>query len=144
MVIKLSSQYIDFGDPVTKTLEDDINETDIFGTPKDVSRPGNHLVKLSITDKETGHEYESKTFEVKVVDFAFDHISRPFLLQVTSAISGLASVATYLLTYFQDIDKAFGYTAGTAILLVGTAIFTRSHMLYRRLGVTAIAGPGQP
>lgn len=132
VVIDLSSQEIEFTKSVIKELVNGINIALFTGKPKDACYPGMHSVKLSVTNKENGHEYISQILEVKVVDFAFDHISRPFLSGLISIILGLGSFVTYALTFLGKVDQVFGLTSGTATALIATIIYGRLFDLYRR------------
>ena len=79
---------------------------------------------------------------MRVVDYAFDHISRPFLSKVISVFLGLAAVVTYFLTSLEQIDKTFGYAAGTAAVTTAGFIYARYLVLYqlfrRSNGVTKL------
>lgn len=132
VVVDLSSQEIEFTKSVTKKLLHGVNIMEFTGKPKDNCYPGMHWVKLSIIDKETSHEYLSHLFEVKVVDFAFDHVSRPFLSGLLSSFLGLGSLITYILTLLGKVDQVFGLTSGTAAAFVATIIYGRLFDLYRR------------
>jgi hypothetical protein len=130
VVIELLSQDIEFTKAVTKRLSDGINDISFTGKPKDTAFVGEHRIKLSVTDKETNHEYVSLIFKVKIVDFAFDHVSRPFLSKLTSFILGLASVITYTLTLIGKIDGTFGLASGTIAALIATFVYGRSYLLF--------------
>lgn len=132
IVIELSSQEIEFTKSVTKKLLKGVNIIEFIGKPKDGCYSGKHWVKLSLIDKETNHEYLSHLFEVKVVDFAFDHVSRPFLSGLVSLVLGLGSFVTYALTLLGKVDQVFGLTSGTAAALIATVIYGRLFDLYRR------------
>jgi len=130
VVIELLSQDIEFTKAVTKRLSDGINDISFTGKPKDTTFVGEHRIKLSVTEKETNHEYVSLIFKVKIVDFAFDHVSRPFLSKLTSFILGLASVITYTLTLIGKIDETFGLASGTIAALIATFVYGRSYLLF--------------
>lgn len=120
---------------VVKKLEK-INEAFFTGNPKEICHPGKQIVKLSITNETKGYEYLPRIFEVEVVDYAFDHVSRPFLSKVTSTAIGLASMVTYALTLLEQIDTAFGFASGTAAALVAAFIFTQFRSSFQRPSVT--------
>jgi hypothetical protein len=132
VVIELLSQDIEFTKAVTKRLTDGINDISFTGKPKDTAFVGEHRIKLSVTDKETSHEYVSMIFKVKIVDFAFDHISRPFLSKLTSLILGLASIITYALTFTGKIDGAFGLASGTTAAIIATFVYGRFNLLFQQ------------
>jgi hypothetical protein len=87
--IRLSSPDIVFSDPIIKKLDKAVNSTNFIAKPTDDCEPGIHQVVLSLSDAETRVEHWSISFTVKVTDFAFDHVSRPFLSKATSAVLGL-------------------------------------------------------
>jgi hypothetical protein len=132
VVIKLFSHDIEFSEEVVKILEAKINEASFTGKPKDNCYPGEHKVRLSIRNKESGHEYLSDTFQVKVVDFAFDHISRPFLSKLISSILGTIAAITYILTFLGQMDATFGFASGTAATAVAGFVFGRFLTMYQR------------
>jgi hypothetical protein len=84
--IRLSSPDIIFSDPIIKKLDKAVNITNFIAKPTDDCEPGVHQVVLSLSDAKTRVEYWSISFTVKVTDFAFDHVSRPFLSKATSAV----------------------------------------------------------
>jgi hypothetical protein len=132
VVIELSSQDIEFSKPVTKRLSDGINDISFTAKPKDTAFVGENKVKLSVTDKETNHEYVSLIFKIKIVDFVFDHISRPFLSQLASFILGLASVVTYTLTLIGKIDETLGLASGTTAAVIATFVYGRFYVSFIR------------
>jgi len=103
-----------------------------MGKPKESCQTGKHIVLLLINDHVTNQEYVSKTFMVEVVDYAIDHISKPFLLKLVSLVTGLFSLTSFVLAFLAQIDKSFGYKAGTAAALVTMLAFGHSHLSYRR------------
>jgi hypothetical protein len=96
--------------------------------------PGEHDALVSIIDAGTKDARESIEFKLLVVDYAFDHVSRPLLSTVSSTVLALVSAGSYTLTLLQEIDTALGVTAGTAaasltavILGWGLVPFRRTH-----------------
>lgn len=132
VVIELSSQDIEFSKPVTKHLSDGINDISFTAKPKDAAFVGENRIKLSVTDKETNHEYVSLIFKIKIVDFVFDHISRPLLSQLASFILGLASVVTYTLTLIGKIDETLGLASGTTAAIIATFVYGRFYISFMR------------
>lgn len=132
VVIELSSQDIEFSKPVTKRLSDGINDISFTTKPKDTAFVGENRIKLSVTDKETNHEYVSLIFKIKIVDFVFDHISRPLLSQLASFILGLASVVTYTLTLIGKIDETLGLASGTTAAIIATFVYGRFYISFIR------------
>ena len=141
VVLKLWSAEIEFSGEVVKRIEHDINQVTIGAKPKDTCHPGAHTVTLSISRKDTGEEISSVDFTVQVVDFAFDHVSRPLLSNVVSGVSGVFGAAAFVVTLFGDIDKALGLTAGTAALAVAAFFQARVWQLFRRPATTVTPYP---
>ena len=131
--LTLYSPVIAFSEPVIKKVERAIVGVHFIAKPKDNCYPGIHEVRFSISDPEEGGlEYYSATFEVKVVDFAFDHISRPFLSNMLSFVTATASLLMFGLTLFGRIDNAFGLAAGTTAGVVASGVYLRLVSLYHR------------
>lgn len=131
--IKLFSPQIDFSDAVVKTVNKDITKVTFLGTPKDTCQPGFHKVLVSIANAETEKELESMTIKVTITDFAFDHISKPLLSQISSVILGLGSITMFVLTLLEQIDKTIGLTSGTAVGILATVIYVNFFNLYQRI-----------
>lgn len=133
--IKLSSPVLLFSDSVIKQVEDLVIAR-FTAIPSDNCRPGTHYAVLSVTDAETQFEYESISFAVKVTDFAFDHISRPLLSKVVSAVLGIGSFTMFILTALEQVDKTFGLTAGTAAAVLTGTILIRLWLAFQQPKVT--------
>lgn len=131
--IKLYSPDIIFPEPITKKLNSPLNSMTFLGKPLDTCQPGEHKVVLSILDNKTGVEYQSETFSVKVVDFAFDHISRPLLSRVSAVVLGIGSFAMFILTFLEQIDKTVGLTSGTAAGVLALAVYAGFYNMYQRV-----------
>jgi mersacidin/lichenicidin family type 2 lantibiotic len=130
--IRMFSPAIDFSGEKTKVLlEDQLNSLHFTGQPKDTCTPGIHAAVLSITNKKTGQEYKSMSFPVTVVDFAFDHVSSPWLSNLTSAVLGVASAATFVLTFLGQVDQTLGLASGGAAGAVASFIHMRYLSLYK-------------
>ena len=130
--IKLYSPVLSFSDPVVKQVKDSIITARFIVIPEDNCQPGIHSAVLSITNAETQIEYESISFPVQVIDFAFDHISRPLLSKMISAVLGLGSLAMFALTALEQIDKTFGLTAGTATAVLTSTVLIRLWALFQK------------
>ncbi|MBE7536725.1 MAG: serine/threonine protein kinase [Anaerolineales bacterium] len=131
--IKLFSPDITFPDPIAKKLDSSINSMVFLGKPLDSCQPREHKVVLSILDNKTGIEYQSETFSVKVVDFAFDHVSRPLLSKVSAVVLGIGSFSMFVLTLLEQIDKTIGFTSGTAVGVLAVVIYTNFYNFYQRI-----------
>lgn len=134
--ITLSSPSIVFSEPVIKKLDKAINTTNFIAKPDDDCHPGTHQVVLSLSDPETQIEYQSISFTVKVADFAFDHVSRPLLSNMTSIALGTGSLVMFVLTLLGRIDTTFGLTSGTVAGTLASAIYVRFLTLYQQPKIT--------
>ena len=133
VIIKLESPDIEFSpEKVSKFLEEKVNTISFSGKPKDACQPGYHIIIVSISDQSTGQEYLSRSFQVKVVDFAFDHVSRPVISTMTSTVLAISSVTTFILTLLGKIDQTLGLASGATAAAVGTIIYSRFLMFFRR------------
>ena len=121
--IKLFSPEIVFSEPVIKKLTSYHNTAEFVGKPKDSCFPGSHHAILSITDERSGVEHQSIAFSLRVTDFAFDHVSRPFLSKTTAAILGIGSFVMFLLTMLEQIDTTFGLVSGTTVGALAGAVY---------------------
>jgi uncharacterized protein YjbI with pentapeptide repeats len=131
--VELHSPDIEFSGPVAKKLDKEMNEILFTGKPKESCHPGkNHTVLLSIKNKETGEDLKSISFDVHIVDYAFDHISRPLLSHVAAGFSGFGAVLMFALTMLEQIDTTFGLTSGAAAGAVAAAIYARYTYLFRQ------------
>ncbi|TVL98064.1 MAG: hypothetical protein CV087_21690 [Candidatus Brocadia sp. WS118] len=133
--IKLFSPDITFSEPIVKKLDSSLNTMIFLGKPLDTCQPCIHKIVISITDNKTGIEYQAETISVKVVDFAFDHVSRPLLSKVSTVILGASSFVMFILTLLAQIDKTLGYTSGTAAFVLGTVVFANFYKFYQRIHI---------
>lgn len=129
--VKLSSPDIDFSDEKTFSFNEIPFSLIFLGKPKESCRPDKHLILLTVS--QDGVEILSETCQVKIVDYVFDHISRPFLAQVGSVVIGISSLITYLLTLLEKADTAFGLTAGTAGLFIAGYIYSGFYLQYLQI-----------
>jgi hypothetical protein len=133
--IKLWSPEITFPDPIKKRLANAVNTVSFLGKPNDDCQPGTHWATLVISDAETDNEIHSINYSVQVVDYAFDHVSRPLLSNAVSFILGVGSLTMYLLTLLGQIDTTYGLASGTAAGATATFIHVRFLNLYQRLSM---------
>lgn len=136
--ITLSSAEIDFSASVQRIVQPGGLHGYFWGKPKDTCRPGDHPALLTITDADAGNEYDSIPFTVNVVDYAFDHVSRPLLSKIGSTVAGLASVTSFFLTFLGQIDKTFGLASGSAGCLVAVVLLARIGNIYRNPTIATI------
>lgn len=118
--------------PVTVTVSDRLKEIKLLVKPDDDVEVGKHIAKLTILDKETDVELFAVFFEVQVVDFVFDHISRPLVLKFATAISSFSAIVMFVLSFFGQIDTTFGLASGTAIGAVGFTAYAQFNNMFRR------------
>jgi hypothetical protein len=116
IIVKISSADLSFSEPVKKIIQDPITKITFIGKPHDDCEPGFlHNIKVSVLDAKTEEEFEYLMLNnVRVVDFAFDHVSRPLLSRVSAVVLGVGSFAMFILTFLEQIDKTVGLTSGTA------------------------------
>lgn len=131
--IKLFSPDINFPEAIAKKLSSSVNTVIFLGKPLDTCQPREHKVVLSILDKKTDIEYQSETFSVKVVDYAFDHVSRPLFAKVSASVLGVGSFIMFILALLEQIDKTVGLTSGTATGVLAVVIYTNFYNLYQRI-----------
>jgi hypothetical protein len=137
--IKLFSPEITFSEPVNTKLSDTITSVIFVGRPNDNCRPGLQSVGLSISDAETGIEYQSESFQVQITDYVFDHVSRPLLSTMMTIVVGIGSLAMFLLTFLGQIDTTFGVASGTAGAALVSAIHLRFLSLYQKANTTNLS-----
>lgn len=130
--VKFFHPDIDFPEPAPKVLDKSVNRIVLLGKPKDTCEPGDHKVLVTISDAGTGHERESFTIMVNVVDFAFGKVSRPLLSKISAVVLGLGSFTMFVLALLEQIDKTVGLTSGTAAGVLMLAITTNFYNLYQR------------
>ena len=133
--VKLFCPAIDFSDPVVKKLDRSSNLISFLGMPKQACHPGKHHVMLVICDHETGYERQSESFPIQIVDFAFDHVSRPLLANWSTAILSFGSLLMYILTLVGRIDTALGLTSGTTAAALAGAVYARFALLYKSVSI---------
>ncbi len=131
--IRLFSPVFDFPESVTKLINNPVNKITFLGMPKDNCEPGLHKVLVSVSDADTDQEFESFTVSVKVVDFAFDHVSRPLLSRVSAIVLGIGSFLMFILTFLEQIDKTVGLTSGTTAGIFALGIYASFYNLYQRV-----------
>lgn len=134
--IELSSPALSFSSPVIKKMENDLIVARFAAIPHDNISPGTHYVILSIFDGNTQIECESISFAVHIADYAFDHISIPMLSAATSVFLGLTSIATFIVTGLEYIDKATGAGIGLAAAMFGSTIFVRRRSVFEQAKVS--------
>jgi serine/threonine protein kinase len=121
--VELFSQAIDFSQPVTMKLSSNVNIARFLAKPHEDCHVGNHLIKIVIKEQITGIERYSGFVQLKVVDYLFGHISRPFVSRCISSAITTGSAAAFALTFVGKIDHALGITAGTTGMLLGATLY---------------------
>lgn len=133
VAVKIECHGIKFTSPITVEVEDKVTELIFLAKPEDTCEVGHQMAKLSICDNKTGQEIFSLPFEIQVVDFVVDHISRPLILKLAAGISGLGGVVMYAMTLFEQVDKTTGLTSGTAFSVAAIAAYLLFNNLFQRL-----------
>jgi hypothetical protein len=138
--INLTCPRVNFSSgPFTKTLEQPLISVTFNGSPDDNCSIGRQQVTLVISNKKTGEESDFVSFSIKVVDFAFDHISRPFLYHISSAAFGIGSLIMFSLSLLGQIDTVLGLASGTAAVAAAGYIYRNFIEQYKRTNI--IHGP---
>jgi hypothetical protein len=83
VLVKMWSSAIDFSDAQSCTVSEEVVSLNFLGKPIDTCVPGRHPALFTICEKESENVLDSIAFELQTVDFAFDHISRPLLSNVS-------------------------------------------------------------
>jgi hypothetical protein len=130
--VSLYSPDFIFSGPVVKNLDLSINSINFLGKPQETCEPGEHKIILSVVDNKTNLEFFSTSFSVKVVDYIFDHVSRPLISKVSTVILGAGSFVMFILTLLEQIDKTVGLTSGTAAGILAVFIYGNFYNLYKR------------
>ena len=137
VTLELSSPTIEFMPSAKRvTLNSGHTSLHFVGIPTNTCTPGSQVVLLSIRDAESKNEYLSRSFYIQVVDFAFDHVSRPKLEASVSIVSAVGAVAVWTLSLLGQIDQTFGATSGTAAAALSAILLARMQWLYRAAGTT--------
>jgi hypothetical protein len=121
--VDLLSQAIEFSQTVSLELSEPLNCARFLAKPREDCRIGHHEIKVVIRDCSTASERYSGFIQVKIVDYLFDHVSRPFFSKCTSLVLTAGSFITFLLTMLGKLDQTLGLTSGTTALLLGSALF---------------------
>jgi len=141
VIVKLSSPHIEFSEPALIIVTREVTTASFTGIPTDLCAPGRHAAVLSLTDKENGALVQSIPFQVSVVDFAFDHVSRPLLSNTTSVVLGFGSFASFVLTFMGQIDQTFGLASGSAAGAIAVFLYARYLELFKRSNTNVSSSP---
>ena len=134
--VSFSSPEIEFSEPVHKAISQSGAEVAFWARPKELAKPGTHSGVLTIRDSSSHTQYESVAFEAQIVDYAFDHISRPLLGNMMTFAVGAGSLLTFVLGLMGQIEKTFGLTSGTVGGAIAAFIFTGVFRFYKQRGIT--------
>ena len=131
--VKFSSPKFTFTEPVIRTIDSQVNRLTLLGMPNDDCEPGSHRIRVALLNSSSEEEIDSMTIGVKVVDFAFDHISRPLFSRAISLALGIGSFSMFVLTFLEQIDKTVGLTSGTAAGVAAAIIYANFYTLFQRV-----------
>jgi hypothetical protein len=112
-------------------LNNPATRVDFIGVVKDQVKPGEHFVVISIVDARTRVQYVSHTAAVEVVDYAFDHVSRPRLQTALTLVAGSGAAVMWVMTYIGRIDLTWGVAMGATVTTVTTFLVWRISQFYR-------------
>ena len=133
VILKLSSPAINFSNEVLKRLQEkEVNRVTFYAKPSDNCGLGRQEAVLSIRDSQTNEEYESIPCFFKIDDFAFGFISKPMLSYVSSGLTGIGSLAVFILSFVQKLDAALGIPVGTAGTAFALLLGFRPTFLYKQ------------
>jgi hypothetical protein len=97
IAVSLHCPVIEFSpEQVALRIEDRLNKASFVGIPVESCMPGKHDAVATIVDAQTKDGYESIEFTIKIVDYAFDHVSTPFMSKVSSAFLGIVSAGSFV------------------------------------------------
>jgi len=122
--IQIESPGIQFSLPVVMQFAGELASTTFTAKPEDDCVVGKQMAKLSICDNETNTELMYILFEIKVIDFLFDHVSRPFLLNIGAVFTGIGSLIIFTLTIVGKVDLILGVASGTTAGLFAFTIYS--------------------
>jgi hypothetical protein len=133
--IRLSSPVMEFSHPVGKVISSTDTHTTFTGKPKPSTPPGVHAAVLAVSDERGEEELLSMPFEMNIVDYAFDHVSRPFAGRVIGGIVGVASVCVLALAFITRTAQVLDAAGGAVGLALSAFFFTRVETVFRRPAV---------
>ena len=130
--IRLSSPAMDFSENVQKVISLEGANTTFQGIPKPSAPPGTHAAVLAISDERGEQELLSIPFDVKIADYAFDHVSRPVAGRLVGGIVGAVSLCVFSLALITRTAQVLGAAGGGIGLAASAFVFTMMDRLYRR------------
>jgi len=137
VLLELSSPAMEFvaPNPVCKDISMIGAETTILGRPKEGTRPGTHDGVLRIRDPDTHGEHLAIPFQMNIVDYSFDHVSRPLIMRATAVAIGIMTliiVGFGLVTQRSMVIEIIVGALGTTLT---AAIIAWTHRQFRQPGV---------
>ena len=90
---------------------------------------------MRITDARAetpGVELVSLVFSMTVVDYAFDHVSRPAIGRIVAICTALCSLVIWILTILGRINDALGLPSGTVGLAISAFLLRNLFHTYQR------------
>jgi hypothetical protein len=139
--ISLTSQSVDFAAPVWKRIVSAGIDTTFQGTPKASAPPGINVAVIAICD-EDGVEILSLPFDIYIVDYAFDHVSRPFAGGVIGGVAGALAVCMLVLALIMRTGQVLTAISGAIGLALSGLVFAWINSLFRRQS-TIVRGTSQ-
>jgi hypothetical protein len=135
----LSSQSIGFDQAwVKKRIGKNVTVVWLNGSPNDNVNAGTHEGILRIRETTEQLELVSLPFSVEISDYAFDHLSRLVVGKLAASITGLGSLAIWVLTAMGHLDKALGWTSGSVALAVAGLLLRHLSVSYKRPHISAV------
>lgn len=132
VIVRLCCPAVQFT-PLEATIriENGLNRLIFIGKVTDDACNGDHEAILSITLKDTLITVHSAAFNIRIVDYLFDHVSRPLASGISSALSGCAAITSFALVSIEQIDKVSGYGAGSTLALLAVLFFRFGYVPFR-------------
>ena len=130
--ISLSSPAMEFSASVQKVIFLEGADTTFTGRPRPFALPGAHAAVLTVSNEHGDQELLSIPFQVNIVNYAFDHISRPVAGRVVGGVVGVVSACVLALAIITRTAQVLDAASGAVGLALSAFVFTRINSLYSR------------
>lgn len=108
----------------------------LYVEPSRACNQGFHEFLIAVRDTSTQQDLLARSFSIRVVDYAFAHLSSPKFLAWVSILTGVWAVVLWLLPFLELIDMFWGLAAGTVAAGASAFHLFRLQSLYVRTKVT--------
>lgn len=134
--LELSSPAVEFASPKHIVLSPAGAHGAFWAKARDSATPGKHSGTLTIRDVATKIEFESVPFEMNIVDYAFDHVSRPRLAQLLTVSTAVVALSAFVYSMVTQTHQVVGAVTGAVGGVISGFIAARMAGLYVRRTVT--------